>query len=480
MAFITFRASTPASGPGSSTVKGSPLTNAEIDANFKSLDAAKLEINGSAASLTAIPMGNAAGTLAVVNGGTGVAASTGTGSVVLSTSPTLVSPVLGAVTSGNISNCTSTSMILVTPNLGTPSTLVLTNATGLPLGSTGVIGTLTVGNGGTGLNALTDGGIPYAASASTIATSNRLKFITSTNSVLVNSNASASPPTVITGTVIDAHGVDTATTQNATAAQIVLSSYGGAPGLTFRRSNGTMSARTTIAPGDVIGSIASISYDTSSAGTNPGYGSGVSISLEAEQTWTTTAHGSRIVFNVAQNNTATPVERLKIANDGAISVTGSLAVSAALTANGGLTISGLTSTTGLMSIVSVIEKVTVSASVPPATTQYDVSTQAIQYYTSSNTANFTLNIRGNASTTFTSLLAVGQSMSMVLMVTNSTTAYYPNVIQVDGTTTGVSLKWQGGSAVTAGNASSIDMYGLTILKTGSSTYTVFAAQTQFA
>jgi hypothetical protein len=85
-----------------------------------------------------------AGTLAVANGGTSVTTSTGTGSVVLSTSPTLV-----------------------TPALGTPSSATLTNATGLPL-TTGVTGTLPIANGGTNITTYTTGDILYASATNTL------------------------------------------------------------------------------------------------------------------------------------------------------------------------------------------------------------------------------------------------------------------------------------------------------------------------
>jgi hypothetical protein len=64
---------------------------------------------------------------------------TGTGLLVFNTSPTLVTPILGTVTSGNISACTSTSMVMVSPILGTPTSGTLTNCTGLPVG-TGISG----------------------------------------------------------------------------------------------------------------------------------------------------------------------------------------------------------------------------------------------------------------------------------------------------------------------------------------------------
>lgn len=130
------------------------------------------------------------------------------------------------------------------------------------------------------------------------------------------------------------------------------------------------------------------------------------------------------------------------------------------------------------SVQALLEKATITAAAPSATTNFDVVTQAVQYYTTNASANFTFNIRGNSTTTLNTIMQTGQSCTIALLVTNGATPYYPNVIQIDGST--VTPKWQGGTAPSAGNASAVDIYTFTIIKTGSAAYTVFGVQTKFA
>lgn len=130
-------------------------------------------------------------------------------------------------------------------------------------------------------------------------------------------------------------------------------------------------------------------------------------------------------------------------------------------------------------LLSPEERTTVSATAATGTVNLDAVTQGVLYYTSNASANWTLNVRGNSSTTLSSLLAVGDSITVVFMVTQGSTAYYATAFQVDGNA--VTPKWQGGTAPSAGNASSIDAYVYTIIKTAATpTYTVFASQTRFA
>lgn len=129
-------------------------------------------------------------------------------------------------------------------------------------------------------------------------------------------------------------------------------------------------------------------------------------------------------------------------------------------------------------IKALFETATITASAPSSTTNFDVVTQAVQYYTTNAANNFTLNIRGDGSTSLNSLLSTGQSVTIALMVTNGATAYYPTAYQIDGTS--VTPKWQAGYTPVGGDASSINVYTLAIVKTASATYTVLASQSKFA
>lgn len=118
------------------------------------------------------------------------------------------------------------------------------------------------------------------------------------------------------------------------------------------------------------------------------------------------------------------------------------------------------------------------AAASTGTINLDALTASTWYYTSNASANWTLNFRGSSTTTLSSLLSVGQSITVAFLGAQGTTAYRPTTFQVDGSS--VTPLWQGGTAPTAGNASSTDSYVFTIVKTAATpTYSVFAAQTQF-
>ena len=139
---------------------------------------------------------------------------------------------------------------------------------------------------------------------------------------------------------------------------------------------------------------------------------------------------------------------------------------------------GVSGTTMQLKLSAAAETVTIAATAATGTVNFDVSTQSILYYTSNASANWTLNIRGSSSTTLNSIMATGQSVTVTHLVTQDVTAYYNSEVRVDGTI--VTPKWSGGSAPSAGNANSVDVYTYTLIKTGSGSFTVFASQTRYA
>lgn len=129
-------------------------------------------------------------------------------------------------------------------------------------------------------------------------------------------------------------------------------------------------------------------------------------------------------------------------------------------------------------ITGIRETITVSATAASGTINFDTLTQAVLYYTTNASGNWTLNVRGDGSNTLNSIMSTGQSLSITFMATQGGTAYYNNAMTIDGSA--VTPKWQGGTAPTSGNTSGVDVYTYAIVKTASATFTVFASQTKFA
>jgi len=141
------------------------------------------------------------------------------------------------------------------------------------------------------------------------------------------------------------------------------------------------------------------------------------------------------------------------------------------------TFSGDLSITSTVSINEVIEKCTIDTSTT-GTLNFNALTQAVVLLDTNQTADRTINFRGDVSNSLDSIMAVGESMTFAVLATQGSTAYYFSAVQIDGSA--VTPNWQGGSAPTEGNADSIDSYSFSIIKTASATFTVLASQTQFA
>jgi hypothetical protein len=153
-------------------------------------------------------------------------------------------------------------------------------------------------------------------------------------------------------------------------------------------------------------------------------------------------------------------------------------VTGTATFNSAVVMSGESTLSGGSLLKRVKETTTVSATAAANTINYDFITQSVLYYTSDATGNWVLNVRGDSGTTLNSVMSTGQSATVAFLATQGATAYYQTALQIDGSS--VTPKYQGGSAPTEGNASSVDAYVFTIIKTADATFTALGSQTQFA
>jgi len=301
--------------------------------------------------------------------------------------------------------------------LGTPSSGTLTNCTSLPL-STGVTGSLAVVNGGSGQTTYTDGQLLVGNS-----TGNTLTKATITaGSGISVTNGSGSITIAATGSGGTVTSVDVS---------------GGTTGLTT--SGGPVTGSGTITLAGTLAVANGGTGATTLTGIVKGSGTGALSAATAGTDYV--APGTATTFTAKQ------------------SFTGSTSALAA-------------------SFTNVVEPATVSATAATGTINYDVTTQSVLYYTSDAAANWTVNFRASSGTSLDTAMATGDAMTLTFLVTQGATPYYNNVVQVDGSS--VTPKYQGGSAPTSGNASGIDIYTYTVIKTGAAAFTVLASQTQFA
>ena len=329
-----------------------------------------------------------------------------------------------------LTNKTLTSPTMTTPALGTPASGVLTNATGLPI-STGVDGL------GTGV----------ATFLATPSSSNLAAAVTGETGT--GALVFANTPTLVTPDI-----------GAATGTSLTLSGD-----LTVNGTTTTINS-TTLAVDDkniVLGDVATPSDVTADGG-------GITLKGATDKT-----------FNwVDSTDSWTSSEHLNLASGKAYSINGTALKDVTET----LTNKTLTSPTlnTALAVNPVLrapeERWSVSATAATGTIPLDVLTSGILYYTTNASANWTLNIRGDGSTSLNDSLVTNDSVTVVFFVTNGATPYYQTGFQIDGSS--VTPKWQNGTAPSAGNANSIDIYSYTIVKTGSAAFTAFGSQTKFA
>jgi hypothetical protein len=132
---------------------------------------------------------------------------------------------------------------------------------------------------------------------------------------------------------------------------------------------------------------------------------------------------------------------------------------------------------GTTSVREIVERANVSATALGANLEISlINDGAVTYLSANSTANSTLNIRGNSTITLNTLMPTNRTLSVAVLVKNGATPYAINFVQLDGANT--TINWSGGTAPTP-NANAIDIYSFTILKTGSSAYTLLGAKQNF-
>ena len=128
---------------------------------------------------------------------------------------------------------------------------------------------------------------------------------------------------------------------------------------------------------------------------------------------------------------------------------------------------------GTTSIQQAKEKVKIDAIGSGGTVDFDLSNQAIVIDTTNATSNFTLNFRGNVTTTLDSIMSANESMTCTYVSTNGAVPYVLTGASIDGNVQ--TVEYYNNNSPTTGTSNQRDFYTFNIIKTAGNTFLVFGA-----
>lgn len=306
------------------------------------------------------------------------------------------------------------------------------------------------------------------------ATNNLISHVDNTSVyIIVSQNAT---PRVSTGNV-SINGTATIATVNITSA-LTANSSNGTSGQILT-SNGT-GAYWAPAPASVntTGGTGSIQFYN---GTTIGSSANLVFNGTSIFVGNSTSNGNYgqttlAVSNTTNTTTITPVGvtiGTTVVNTTVASFGGTLSVAGAANALGTLGVDGL------LSIKETSELVTINTTSLTGIIRFDILTSGVVYYSVNATANWSINAVGNATTTLSSLLPVGRSVTLTTITTQNSTPRYPTAFYIDGVS--ATVKWQSGITPSAGTVNGTDVYTYTVTKlTAGPTYLVLGTAAAFA
>ena len=212
--------------------------------------------------------------------------------------------------------------------------------------------------------------------------------------------------------------------------------------LTFVKSRNNGNSGTSCQAGDDLGSIFWSPFNSA----NPGCSAAVKVMADSG-TWSSTSNPAYMQIMTTPDGSKEPTERIRIA------------------AHGGVIFKG-----GPLQ-----EKVKITAGKLSTYPNIDLADGNVHYFTTQEATTSTPNLRVNSTIMLNSVMEVGETVA-VTIITTAAAAGYSAALQIHGNNQ--TVNWVGGSAPSSGGSSGVDIYNYTIIKTGSSAFTVIGNLTK--